>query len=106
MDDLASRLSMRVQVSSDALAACPEAFERSFGAGADYGQIVKTFSVTPLGNASAPTSVRYSPAKVVKFEKTAVSGMPNMAVLEIPPVDSPQTAVKISIASDVKNLKK
>jgi IS1 family transposase len=81
MDDLASRLSMRVQVSSDALAAYPEAFERSFGAGADYGQIVKTFSVTPLGNASAPASVRYSPAEVVKIEKTAVSGTPNMALI-------------------------
>jgi transposase-like protein len=31
MDDLASRLAMRVQVSSDALAAYPDAFERSFG---------------------------------------------------------------------------
>ena len=49
--DLASRLSMRVQISSDALAAYPDAFERSFGADADYGQIVKTYSVTPLGNA-------------------------------------------------------
>jgi hypothetical protein len=29
-----------------------------------------------------------------------------VTVLEIPPVDSPQTAVKISIANDVKNLKK
>jgi hypothetical protein len=29
-----------------------------------------------------------------------------VTVLEIPPVDSPQTAVKISITSDVKNLKK
>jgi IS1 family transposase len=81
MDDLASRLAMRVQVSSDALAAYPDAFERSFGAGADYGQIVKTFSVVPLGNASAPASVRYSPAEVVKVEKTAMSGAPNMALI-------------------------
>ncbi len=29
-----------------------------------------------------------------------------VTVLEIPPVDSPETAVKISIASDIKNLKK
>ena len=78
MDDLASRMTMRVQISSDALAAYPEAFERSFGAGADYGQIVKTFSVTPLGNASAPAAVRYSPAEVVKTEKTIVSGMPDV----------------------------
>jgi len=81
MDDLASRLAMRVQISSDALAAYPDAFERSFGAGADYGQIVKTFSVTPLGNASAPAAVRYSPAEVIKVERTAVSGTPNMALI-------------------------
>jgi len=77
MDDLASRLAMRVQISSDALAAYPDAFERSFGTEADYGQIVKTFSVTPLGSAAA--AVRYSPAEVVKVEKTVVAGMPDVA---------------------------
>ena len=61
MDDLASRLALRVQISSDALAAYPDAFERSFGADADYGQIVKTYSVTPLGNAAAPAAVRRWP---------------------------------------------
>ena len=81
MDDLASRLAMRVQISSDALAAYPDAFERSFGADADYGQIVKTFSVTPLGNGSAPAAVRYSPAEVIKVERTAVSGSPDMALI-------------------------
>jgi IS1 family transposase len=79
MDDLASRLAMRVQVSSDALAAYPDAFERSFGAGADYGQIVKTFSVTPLGSGNAPAAVRYSPAEVVKVERTIISGSPDVA---------------------------
>jgi IS1 family transposase len=79
MDDLASRMALRVQISSDALAAYPDAFERSFGADADYGQIVKTFSVTPLGMASAPAAVRYSPAEVVRTEKTIVSGTPDVA---------------------------
>jgi IS1 family transposase len=79
MDDLASRLAMRVQISSDALAAYPDAFERSFGADADYGQIVKTYSVTALGSASAPAAVRYSPAEVVKVEKTAIRGAPDIA---------------------------
>jgi IS1 family transposase len=79
MDDLASRMALRVQISSDALAAYPEAFERSFGADADYGQIVKTYSVTPLGNAAAPAAVRYSPAEVVKVEKTVVSGAPDVS---------------------------
>jgi IS1 family transposase len=79
MDDLASRLAMRVQISSDALAAYPDAFERSFGTEADYGQIVKTYSVTPLGNATAPAAVRYSPAEVVKVERSVISGSPDVS---------------------------
>jgi IS1 family transposase len=79
MDDLASRLAMRVQISSDALAAYPDAFERSFGTEADYGQIVKTYSVTPLGNAAAPAAVRYSPAEVVKVERSVISGSPDVS---------------------------
>jgi IS1 family transposase len=80
-DDLASRMAMRVQISSDMLAAYPDAIERSFGTEADYGQIVKTYSVSPLGRSSAPAAVRYSPAEVVKVEKTAVSGMPDIALI-------------------------
>lgn len=77
MDDLAARLALRVQISSDALAAYPDAFERSFGADADYGQVVKTFSVTPLGSAAA--AVRYSPAEVVKIERMVMSGSPDVS---------------------------
>jgi len=79
MDDLASRMALRVQISSDALAAYPDAFERSFGADADYGQVVKTYSVTHLGMDAQPAAIRYSPAEVVKVEKTAISGAPDMA---------------------------
>jgi IS1 family transposase len=78
MDDLASRLTMRVQISSDSLASYPDAFERAFGTEADYGQIVKTYAVTPLGKAAA---VRYSPAEVVAIEKTVVSGTPNVDLI-------------------------
>src|SRR5437773_2675243 len=45
MDDLASRLSNRVQLSSDALDAYSGAVERGFGCEVDYGQISKTYSV-------------------------------------------------------------
>ena len=60
MSDLAGRLKNRVQISSDALKAYEDAVERSFGANVDYGHIVKTYSLTPLGKAAA---VRYSPAE-------------------------------------------
>ena len=78
MSDLAGRVKNRVQISSDALKAYADAVERGFGSEVDYGQIVKTYSVTPLGNAAAPAAVRYSPAEVVKVEKTAIAGMPDM----------------------------
>jgi len=75
MEDLAGRLSRRVQLSSDALNSYPEAVESGFGTEVDYGQLVKTYAVTALGNAAA---VRYSPAEVVKTERTVISGMPDV----------------------------
>src|SRR5437588_13060016 len=48
IEDLASRLSHRVQISSDALRAYTDAVERAFGAEVDYGSIVKTFSHSDL----------------------------------------------------------
>lgn len=44
IEDLASRLSHRVQLSSDAFGAYIDAVERAFGAEVDYVSIVKTFS--------------------------------------------------------------
>jgi IS1 family transposase len=76
MSDLASRVSNRVQISSDALKAYEDAIERGFGSEVDYGQIVKTYSLTVAGN--APASVRYSPSEVVQVEKTVIAGTPDV----------------------------
>ena len=76
MEDLAGRLSRRVQLSSDALNTYPEAVESGFGAEVDYGQLVKTYAVTNLNKSAAS---RYSPAEVVKTERTVISGMPNVS---------------------------
>jgi IS1 family transposase len=73
--DLAGRLQKRVQVSSDSLPAYADAMERGFGAEVDYGQISKTFAFTNLLPGAAG---RYSPAEVIKVEKTVVSGMPDV----------------------------
>jgi IS1 family transposase len=78
MSDLASRLVNRVQISSDSLRAYEDATERAFGAEVDYGQVVKTYAVTPLGNAAAPAAVRYSPSEVIAIEKTVVTGTPDV----------------------------
>jgi IS1 family transposase len=77
MEDLAGRLKNRIQLSSDALAAYVDAVERGFGANVDYGQLVKTYSVSHLGN-FLEAATRYSPAEVVTTEKTIITGFPQM----------------------------
>jgi IS1 family transposase len=76
LKDLKSRLANRVQLSSDALAAYRETVGEAFGYNVDYGQIVKTYSVSVLG--SQPASVRYSPAEVVAVQKHVVEGAPDL----------------------------
>jgi len=71
IEDLASRLSHRVQLSSDALRAYGDAVERAFGAEVDYGSILKTFSHTDLGEQR-----RYSPPDVLNVTRKAVQGNP------------------------------
>jgi IS1 family transposase len=76
LKDLAGRLANRIQLSSDGLAAYRETVGPVFGNNVDFGQIVKTYSVTVLRN--EPASVRYSPAEVVQVEKTVVEGTPDV----------------------------
>jgi IS1 family transposase len=73
MTDLAARVTNRLQISTDALAAYPDAVERAFGAEIDYGQVVKTYAVVNLNKDAAS---RYSPAEVVKIERIRISGSP------------------------------
>ena len=70
MDDVASRLANRVQLSSDALAAYVEATEHAFGPCVDYGQIVKSYEAEPIGPG------RYSPPHVTSTHRRAIVGQP------------------------------
>ena len=54
----------------------PEAVEINFGSEVDYGQIVKTYGLTNLNKEAAS---RYSPAEVVKTERTVLVGMPDIS---------------------------
>ena len=76
MDDLAGRLVNRIQLTSDAMHAYPDAVDRGFGGAVDYGQIVKTYSVTNLTKEAAS---RYSPAEVVEVERKIIQGNPMIA---------------------------
>jgi IS1 family transposase len=74
IDDMASRLANRVQISSDGLNVYADAIEETFGADVDYAQIVKFYEAEAVGEG------RYSPSKVVKVEKSYITGNPDLGI--------------------------
>ena len=72
VQDVASRMRNRVQISTDGLRAYVEAVERSFGADVDFAQIVKTY-----GREEVSDNRRYSAPEFVSSEKKVITGNPN-----------------------------
>ena len=72
MDDVASRLANRVQMTTDGHKAYLEAVEGSFGAAIDYAQLIKVY-----GNAPETFKGRYSPADCTGIVKRTVEGKPD-----------------------------
>ncbi len=71
MQDCASRIRGRVQVTTDGHKAYLEAVEQSFGADVDYAQLQKIYG------ASLENETRYSPATCIGCEMKVVSGKPD-----------------------------
>ena len=70
MQDVASRMKNRLQISTDGLAAYVAAIENAFGADVDYGQIVKSYGPQERNTR------RYSPPEFVSCEKKIINGDP------------------------------
>jgi IS1 family transposase len=71
MDDLRSRLTNRVQISTDGHRAYLEAVEGAFGGDVDYAQVIKQYGPTPT------PAGRYSPAECTGIKKVRVEGNPD-----------------------------
>lgn len=71
MDDLASRLASRVQLTSDGHKAYLEAVEGAFGGDIDYAMLVKMYGASPEGEK------RYSPAECIGARKVPIEGAPD-----------------------------
>lgn len=76
MQDIASRMKTRVQISTDGLSAYVNAVENAFGADVDYGQIIKTYGPTTPGDHR-----RYSQPEFVSAEKKVIAGRPDMDLI-------------------------
>ncbi len=74
MDDLRSRLSNRVQLTSDGHKAYLEAVEGAFGGDVDYAMLVKLY-----GPSSELAKGRYSPAECIGARKETIEGDPDPA---------------------------
>ena len=72
MDDLASRLANRIQLTSDDHKAYLEAVEGAFGADIDYAILVKIYGASPDS-----AKGRYSPAECTGARKGRIEGNPD-----------------------------
>jgi len=71
MQDVAGRLTHRVQLTTDGHKAYLEAIEGAFGCEIDYAMLVKLYGTEPEGEK------RYSPSKCLGAEKHVVTGKPD-----------------------------
>ena len=72
MDDLATRLANRVQLTSDGHKAYLDAVEDAFGDDVDYAQLVKIY-----GALAGQRQGRYSPAECIGARRRRIEGNPD-----------------------------
>lgn len=71
MQDLAGRLSNRIQLTTDGLRVYADAVENAFGSDVDYAMLVKLYG------APRDAEATYSPAQCIGCRSVAVEGAPN-----------------------------
>jgi IS1 family transposase len=74
MDDLRSRVTTRMQLTTDGHAAYLSAVEEAFGADVDFAQLVKLYGGPP---SSPEAARRYSPSECVGTRKRTITGNPD-----------------------------
>jgi IS1 family transposase len=74
MADVASRLTQRVQLTTDGLTLYLYAVDYAFGTDVDYATLEKTFGKIPTGKSA---STRYSPATITGVRAATISGNPD-----------------------------
>lgn len=91
MQDCASRIAGRVQITTDGHKAYLEAVEGAFGADVDYAQLQKIYG------ASAETFARYSPGKCIGTDMKVVRGDPNPKHLSTSFVERQNLSMRMSM---------
>ncbi len=91
MEDCASRIRNRVQITTDGHKAYMEAVENAFGADIDYAQLQKIYG------AVAENETRYSPARCIGCDMKVVSGNPDPKHVSTSFVERQNLSMRMSI---------
>lgn len=90
IEDLASRLASRVQLTTDGPKVYLEAVERAFGCDIDYSTLIKTYG-------STQDEIRYSPAVCTSCERKPVMGHPDPVYISTPFVERQNPTMRMGI---------
>jgi IS1 family transposase len=90
IDDLKSRLTSRIQLTTDGLKVYLEAVEGAFGADVDYAMLIKIYG-------SSQEEVRYSPAECIGTETKIIQGKPDMKHVSTSYVERQNLTMRMSM---------
>jgi IS1 family transposase len=93
INDLASRLARKVQLTTDGLKVYLEAVEGAFGSEIDYAMLVKTYGES----AEAKMQKRYSPAKYTGSKVECVTGNPKRKHISTSYVERQNLTMRMSM---------
>ncbi len=92
LQDIASRLVNRVQLTTDGHKMYLAAVEDAFSGAIDFAQLVKVYGAAPEG-----PEVRYSPAACIGAQKHAVVGCPDAAHVSTSYVERANLTIRMSV---------
>jgi IS1 family transposase len=91
IEDLASRLANRIQLTTDGLKVYLNAVDKAFGGEVDYVQLVKVYGIDPHGEK------RYSPAICTSCESHPVTGNPDPKHINTSYVERQNLSMRMSM---------
>lgn len=91
IEDLASRLSQRIQLTTDAFGAYRPAVDESFGSSIDFGQIIKIYAAGSTGYTKS------GPAPCIGSKKDVVVGNPDFKKISTSYVERQNLNMRMSI---------